>query len=97
MTHEERFEKIEQKLEQISDMLSVTAELQRRSDDRFENEREAVWAAFKATTDRLSATADQLSTTADQLSVLQTGLLSLQATVDRFIKAQGGNGHGSTK
>jgi len=90
MTHEERFEKIEQKLEQISDALLVTAELQRRSDRRFENEREAVWAVIRAN-------ADQLSANAGQLSVLEAALLSLQAAIERFIQGQGGNGHGSTK
>jgi hypothetical protein len=90
MTHEERFEKIEQQLARISDSQVVAEELRRQSDRRFENEREAVWAVIRAN-------ADQLSANAGQLSVLEAALLSLQAAIERFIQGQGGNGHGSTK
>jgi hypothetical protein len=72
MTPEERFEKIERQLAEVSDSQIVAEELRRQSDKRFENERAEVWAVIRAN--------------ADQLSVIEAGLRSLQATVERFIQ-----------
>ena len=83
MTPEERFEKIERQLAQVSDSQIVGEELRRRSDTRFEIEREKVWAAIRRND--------------DQIAVTQAALASLIATVERFIQGQGGNGHTSTK
>jgi hypothetical protein len=83
MTPEERFEKIERQLAQVSDSQIVGEELRRRSDTRFEIEREKVWAAIRRND--------------DQIAITQAALASLIATVERFIQGQGGNGHTSTK
>jgi hypothetical protein len=83
MTPEERFEKIERQLAQVSDSQIVGEELRRRSDTRFEIEREKVWAAIRRND--------------DQIAVTQAALASLIATVERFIQGQGGNGHVSTE
>ncbi len=83
MTPEERFEKIERQLAEISDRQVVAEELRHHSDRRFENERAEVWAVIRAN--------------ADQLSVIEAGLRSLQAAVERYIQARGDSGHAPTK
>jgi hypothetical protein len=70
-------------LAQVSDSQIVGEELRRRSDTRFEIEREKVWAAIRRND--------------DQIAITQAALASLIATVERFIQGQGGNGHTSTK
>jgi hypothetical protein len=83
VTPEERFEKIEQQLAKVSDSQVVTEELRRRSDLRFEKERAEVWAAIRRND--------------GQIAITQAALVSLIATVERFIQGQGGNGHTTTK
>lgn len=107
MTHEERFDRIEEDLRQA-------AAIQHRSAQRFEEERDALWEALglltrnvNALTDRLDqriaalserivAISEQTRANADQLSLIGAGLQSLQAAIERYIEARGGNGHVST-
>jgi hypothetical protein len=90
MTHEERFDRIEEDLRR-------TADIQLHSAQRFEEERDALWEALGLLTQNVNALTDRLdekiTSLAEQHSRLQT---SLQAFIDQ-LKAQGGNGHASTQ
>ena len=79
MTPEERFEKIERNLSEIGDTLAVTAELQRRSEQRCEQEHARIWDALHAFDDRQA--------------IIQAALQSLTLNIDRFIQGKGGNGN----